>query len=327
MKKQLLLLVMILLPMVAMAEAVEINGIYYNLNLEEKTAEVTQNPNGYSGAIVIQEEVEYEGITYKVESIGISAFEYCNVTSITMPNSIKYIRDQAFYNSGSITNIVMSNNLESIGYAAFCGLEKIENIDIPNSVKEIGWHAFIRCKSVESFNIPEGVKKIESGTFWMCEQLSHITLPSSVNSIAGSAFRECYQLQEIEIPEGVLSIGSYAFYLCKQLAKVSLPSSLTEIGDHAFASCDDLSEVTSYIKTPFDIESTVFECYNKATLYIPKGTMELYENAKGWKRFANISELPAPSYSLIYILDGEEYKKYEVEEGSEITPEPAPSVV
>ncbi len=311
--------------MVAMAEAVEINGIYYNLNLEEKTAEVMQNPNGYSGAIVIQEEVEYEGITYKVESIGISAFEYCNVTSITMPNSIKYIRDQAFFNSSSITNIVMSNNIESIGHSAFCGLEKIEQINIPNSVKEIGEYAFCRCKSVESFNIPDGVKTIGTNTFYRCEQLSSIILPSSIETISGSAFRECYQLQEIEIPEGVLGISGYAFFQCKQLAKVSLPSSLTVIGNHAFASCDDLAEITSYINTPFEIESTVFECYNKATLYIPKGTKELYENTKGWKRFANISELKGPSHLLIYILDGEEYKKYEVEEGSEITPEPAPT--
>ena len=45
MKKQLLLLVMMLLPMVTMADAVEIDGIYYNLIDKAKIAEVTSNPN------------------------------------------------------------------------------------------------------------------------------------------------------------------------------------------------------------------------------------------------------------------------------------------
>ena len=45
MKKQLLLLAMILLPLVASAETVEINGIYYNLVSKIQEAEVTSNPN------------------------------------------------------------------------------------------------------------------------------------------------------------------------------------------------------------------------------------------------------------------------------------------
>ena len=55
MKKQLLLLVMILLPMVASADPVEIDGIYYNLISKTQNAEVTSNPNGYTGTIVIPE--------------------------------------------------------------------------------------------------------------------------------------------------------------------------------------------------------------------------------------------------------------------------------
>ena len=46
MKKQLLLFTMMLLPMVASADAVEIGGIYYNLSANEKVAEVTNKPRG-----------------------------------------------------------------------------------------------------------------------------------------------------------------------------------------------------------------------------------------------------------------------------------------
>ncbi|MBQ5713183.1 MAG: hypothetical protein IIV77_01660 [Bacteroidaceae bacterium] len=37
----------------AFAEAIVINGIYYNLDFNQKTAEVTYNPNNYTGTIKI----------------------------------------------------------------------------------------------------------------------------------------------------------------------------------------------------------------------------------------------------------------------------------
>ena len=97
MKKQLLLLVMMLLPMMAMSDAVEIDGIYYNLTSEPQVAEVTYNPNKYTGSVVIPEKVVYDGNEYTVTAIGIQAFENCSgLSSITIPNSVTIIGDYAF---------------------------------------------------------------------------------------------------------------------------------------------------------------------------------------------------------------------------------------
>ena len=77
MKKQLLLFVMMLLPMVASADSVEIDGIYYNLISKAKQAEVTSNPdyyNYYTGDIVIPEAVTYGDTDYSVKSIETGAF-------------------------------------------------------------------------------------------------------------------------------------------------------------------------------------------------------------------------------------------------------------
>jgi len=97
MKKQLLLLLLLLLPMVANADAVEIDGIYYYLTTEKLTAEVTRNPDYYTGSIVIPEKIEYEGMEYSVTSIGYEAFCSCSgLTSISIPNSVTRIRSGAF---------------------------------------------------------------------------------------------------------------------------------------------------------------------------------------------------------------------------------------
>ena len=98
MKKQILLFVMVLVPMLASADAVEIDGIYYNLITKAKEAEVTKNPNrNYSGEVVVPKSVEYEGTTYSVTTIGELAFSNCSgLTSVTIPNSTTSIGLDAF---------------------------------------------------------------------------------------------------------------------------------------------------------------------------------------------------------------------------------------
>ena len=120
MKKQLLSLVMMLLPMVSMADAVEIDGIYYNLNSEDKVAEVTSNPNKYIGYVNIPESVTYEGVKYNVTAIGNSAFYNCKkLDSITIPNGVTEISGWSFDGCTSLTSIDIPNSVIFIGKNAF----------------------------------------------------------------------------------------------------------------------------------------------------------------------------------------------------------------
>ena len=91
MKKLYFLFLLAFLPLLANADRVEIDGIYYNLNAENHTAEVTIKPGGYmeasafsnySGDMVIPETVTYEEVTYNVTSIGVRAISGCDVKSV-----------------------------------------------------------------------------------------------------------------------------------------------------------------------------------------------------------------------------------------------------
>ena len=97
MKRLLFLLILTILPLAASAEAVEIDGIYYNLNAGDKTAVVTKNPNSYFGDVVIPDEVTYNNTKFSVTSIGSSSFEDCSsLSSVTIPNSVTSIGTSAF---------------------------------------------------------------------------------------------------------------------------------------------------------------------------------------------------------------------------------------
>ena len=79
--------------------------IYYNYNSDGSSVSVTfqgtsssSNSNEYIGEIVIPKTVTSGGKTYSVISIGNIAFDGCSgLTSVTIPNSVTSIGNNAFY--------------------------------------------------------------------------------------------------------------------------------------------------------------------------------------------------------------------------------------
>ena len=80
---------------------VEVDGLYYNLNETEKTAEVTYKEHykaSYSGSVEIPSSIVINEVEYKIASIGEYAFYNCTgLTSITIPNSVTNIGEWAFH--------------------------------------------------------------------------------------------------------------------------------------------------------------------------------------------------------------------------------------
>ena len=128
----------------AFADDFSVDGIYYNItSSQDLTCGVAERPTSYySGKMIIPEEVVYDGIIYKVTSIGDKAFYYCSgLTSITLPNSVTSIGGYAFGGCSGLTSITLPNSVTSIGDYAFSDCSGLTSITVPESVISIGFSA------------------------------------------------------------------------------------------------------------------------------------------------------------------------------------------
>lgn len=131
-----------------------------------------------------------------VTKIGKSAFAYCLLTSITIPDSVTTIEGDAFYNCYSLATVTFGDNsqLTTIGGYAFSYCSSLTSITIPDSVTSIGSHAFYGCSALTSITIPDSVITIGDHAFGNCSSLNSTTIPDSVTTIGEDAFAGCFKL-------------------------------------------------------------------------------------------------------------------------------------
>ena len=208
-------------------ERVSIGDLMYNLDTEKAVAEVTyrtQDQTNYStlsGAVVIPETVEYAESTFRVTSIGMGAFAFCeNISTITLPVTITNIGMYAFHECHSLSSINLPEGLVSIGEAAFYKCGSLLPITIPSTLTTFGLHPFVDCVNMTKVTILSN--SVVSAVYTKESNLSHV-------------FGK--QVTEIVLGEGVTAIGEYAFNGFVNLQKVTIPSSVESIGNSAFGEC------------------------------------------------------------------------------------------
>ncbi len=129
--------------------------------------------------------------TYQIPNgvikIASSAFAGCSkAQNIIMPDTVKILKDRAFYYS-SIRKINLSRNLETMEESALHGTG-ITEITIPSKLKEIPISCFDYCKKLKKVTIQQGVKKICYDAFLGCPKLRTIIIPPSVTDFDEGAF-------------------------------------------------------------------------------------------------------------------------------------------
>ena len=215
---------------------------------------------------------------------------------------------------------MIPNGVTCIGNYAFNACRSLSSIVIPNSVTSIGKNAFINCRALTSITIPNTVSSIGDFAFQGCEALTSVTIGNGVMSLAEGVFSYCSNIKNVTLPEKLQSIRKDAFKYCSALTALTIPASVEYIYQEAFSGCNALTQIRVLPTTPPFLYDNSFSNYS-VPLKVPKGCIEAYQTANGWKNFSDISD----TYKLTYIIDNEEYKSYKVYEGENIIAEEAPT--
>lgn len=202
----------------------------------------------------------------------------------------------------------------------------IESITIPASVVEIGNGAITCCSTLKSIIVdPNNIYYdsrnncnaiIEKSTNILKVGCLHTNIPNEVKKIAPYAFKENGRSAPgdsiIIIPNNVEDIGYRAFELLADyneehgMKTLVIGKGVKKIRDYAFRYSWRLNKVVSLSDNPFDIITSVFDDdnYEEATLYVPKGTKDLYQFMNGWSKFQNIVDSIPQEY--LYLLNDDD---------------------
>ena len=188
----------------------------------------TTGVNSYTGEVFVPNEVEYEGRTYAVTSIGEYAFRWSeNLTSVVLPDNVRSIKGDAFRAVQSLNSITFGKNISKLRAKPFWGCENLKSVDFysveslcsllvspgGNPASMVGRFT-IRGKEVKDLVIPEGITTLNKYVFENCTEITSVTWPKSLKRIEKGVFSGCKGIEAISIPDNVEVIQPDAFSGC-----------------------------------------------------------------------------------------------------------------
>ena len=288
------------------------NGVKYMGNIAlcyDKTSSVADASLSFrEGTAVIADEffgsMEYRqwknatklDFPASLRHIGDKAFTGNNLVTLTLPEKLESIGEEAFYNSAQLAKLTLSEGLEYIGEYAFGNCPNLTIINY-NAVRAEGKAAFSGCSSLEKVNVGNKVQLLPDRVFNNCQALTLVKCEERAGiiplTIGEEAFSDCRQLARVSLPDGTIRIEDGAFANCSKLQSFALPSSIIYIGKNAFSKCESLTEVD----VPEGIETiedgTFSDCSSLQRANIPESV-----NSIGERAFSNciLTEIALPEH-------------------------------
>lgn len=243
-----------------------IGGLRYII--QEESAIVGRQNKELSGDIVIPEFIEYNNQQYAVT-------EFVEPTNLTAWSSNTVTTEGGAFQSCDITSIIIPSTITSIANGAFSGCSKLSSVTLPPNLKSIGAASFSNCTSLETLSIPETVTDFGGNSSY---------------GFVSYSFGNCSNLRSINIPKGVSILYEGCFMGCG-LDSIFIPNTIKTLKDNSLAlpklrvvkmGVSDLSKL-SYSKI-------CFSSVSKAKLYVPKGSINVYQEYEPWSDFQSMEE-------------------------------------
>ena len=337
--RKLMLIAVLLTGSHAFAYHFKVDGLCYNIiSNNERTVRVTYhnlysdyygNPIynyqiNYESNVVIPEKVVWSGISWSVVEIGEHAFDGCDFTSITIPNSITSIEEYAFKGC-PLATVTIGTSVTSIDYYAFYdrSIKKVFWLTNtpPNGYKylksEVHYVANDQYTSLKNVTIypylssmfeVNGIKYVPvSPSERTCDaidcaydttavnvnignKVSYKGVEMSVNSIQPYVCYNNSNIKDLKI-DFTGNIPNYAFYNCSAIKSAEIK--VEEIGSYAFASSFDEKPTQLNIESDIINDNAFSSCNGIESITLSNNLMSIGNNAFSY--CSNLKEILIPN--------------------------------
>ena len=274
MKKLYLFLLLLAATVTGQAQTMTtVDGVRYLI--EDDHAVIGRQDKTLSGDIVIPPAIEYNGTEYNV-----TAMVQPTLTDVYASGNVE-VEGGAFQDC-QITSISLPNSITVVSAGAFAGCQQLSAVSLPEGLTQISAAAFAECTSLKSVSLPATVTDLGSNTEY---------------GYASYAFGNCSNLTEIIIPEkvSVLGLGCFSGAGIKEL---TIPATVTELAGYSLA-IKTLEKLTVNIRDhrqlKYDKElfgrGELLADVTQTDLVVPKGSHDIYQAYEPWKNFKSITEM------------------------------------
>ena len=143
----------------------KVDNLYYELLNKDEAVVVHDDSYSSLGKVVIPEKVTYNKHTFKVTTIDPEAFAGTNITSVTLPGTIKTIGQGAFSGCKKLTEVNFADEINAIGKQAFMGCTALKELHL-NQVANIASETFKGCTTLTTlFSNYQGIINAHSLAF------------------------------------------------------------------------------------------------------------------------------------------------------------------
>ena len=223
-----------------------------------------------------------------LESIGMNAFDGCQLKKAIIPSTCTTIESCAFEYNKDLYQVYLPISVTTVEQYAFYSINSnayicLEHASVPSwsSYWRSGTAVYTSCTKLVEGEDYEYVIRNVSGNYnatvlrlsEATSQLESFTFPTSIEGItdirvASNLFKSNVNIRSVNLAN-ITRIGDFAFTSCSNLSSITFSNSLTIIGASAFRYCTSLTRV-EIPNGVTEIQSMAFDgCSNLTYIYLP----------------------------------------------------------